>query len=113
MQVHAQAGLAALVAGACVMSAQAQNISSGLYLGGSRKLQSIVGMDQAEAKELLDELWARATEAAHVWGQEWKPGDMVMWDNRCTLHRRDPFDPNSIRLMHRTTVEGERPIAAD
>lgn len=84
----------------------------GLYLGGSRKYQSIVGIAQDEAKELLDELWARATEGAHVWGQEWKAGDMVMWDNRCTLHRRDPFDPSTIRLMHRTTVEGERPVAA-
>ena len=39
-----------------------------------------------------------------------KPGDMVMWDNRCVMHRRDAFDANSIRLMHRTAIEGERPV---
>jgi len=84
---------------------------TGLYLGGDRKHQSIVGMKQQDAQELLDELWRRATDPSHVWFQEWKAGDMMMWDNRCTLHRRDPFDPASIRLMHRTTVEGERPVA--
>jgi taurine dioxygenase len=83
-----------------------------LYLGSTRKYQSIVGMAQEEAQPLLEELWARATDAAHVWAQEWRKGDMVMWDNRCAMHRREPFDPNAIRLMHRTTVEGERPVAA-
>ncbi|WP_194726241.1 TauD/TfdA dioxygenase family protein [Noviherbaspirillum malthae] len=83
-----------------------------LYLGGDPKHQSIVGMDQREAQELLDELWEHATRREHVWFQEWKSGDMMMWDNRCTMHRRDPFDPNTIRLMHRTTAEGERPIPA-
>jgi len=39
-------------------------------------------------------------------------GDLVLWDNRCTMHRRDPFDPNSRRIMHRTQVKGEaRPTA--
>ncbi len=33
----------------------------------------------------------------------------MMWDNRCTMHRRDGFDPNTIRIMHRTTTSGERP----
>jgi taurine dioxygenase len=95
-----------------ILRRHAQSGKTGLYLGGSRKHQSIVGMAQDEARELLNELWERATDPAHVWGQEWKPGDMMMWDNRCALHRRDPFDPHSIRLMHRTTVEGERPMAA-
>lgn len=83
-----------------------------LYLGGEPKRQSIVGMPQDEARELLQELWRHATRPEHVWFQEWKPGDMMMWDNRCTMHRRDPFDPNTVRLMHRTTVEGERPMPA-
>lgn len=82
-----------------------------IYLGADPKHQSIVGMRQQETQEILGELWHRATDPAHVWFQEWKPGDMLMWDNRCLMHRRDSFDPNAIRLMHRTTVEGERPIA--
>lgn len=82
-----------------------------LYLGGGRKHQSIVGMGRgAEAAALLERLWSHATKPEHVWVQTWSPGDMLMWDNRCTLHRRDAFDPSTIRLMHRTTVEGERPL---
>ncbi len=84
----------------------------GLYLGGEPKRQCIVGMPEDESKELLDELWRHATQPEHVWFQEWQLGDMMMWDNRCTMHRRDPFDANTIRLMHRTTVEGERPVIA-
>ncbi|MEY9981496.1 taurine dioxygenase [Bradyrhizobium yuanmingense] len=83
-----------------------------LYLGASRERQTIVGMKQAEASELLDELWQQATSPHHVWHQEWRVGDMMIWDNRCLLHRRDQFHPHSIRLMHRTTAKGARPVAA-
>lgn len=83
-----------------------------LYLGASRERQAVVGMKQDEANELLDELWQRATSPDHVWHQEWRPGDMMIWDNRCLLHRRDQFDPHSVRLMHRTTAGGGRPVAA-
>jgi taurine dioxygenase len=95
-----------------ILRRHAQSGKTAVYLGSTRKYQSIVGMRQEEARSLLDELWARATDAAHVWGQQWRQGDMMMWDNRCAMHRRDPFDPNTVRLMHRTTVEGERPMAA-
>lgn len=95
-----------------IVRRHADSGSLGLYLGGDPKHQSIPGMQQEEAEDLLSELWRLATLPEHVWFQEWKPGDMMMWDNRCTMHRRDPFDPNTVRLMHRTTVEGERPVAA-
>lgn len=84
----------------------------GLYLGGDRKHQSIVGMPQDEAEDLLARLWRAATDDRQVWIQEWQTGDMMMWDNRCLLHRRDAFDAGQIRLMHRTTAQGEVPIAA-
>ncbi|VIO70075.1 (R)-phenoxypropionate/alpha-ketoglutarate-dioxygenase [Bradyrhizobium ivorense] len=83
-----------------------------LYLGAGRERQVIVGMRQDEASELLDQLWQCATSPDHVWHQEWRPGDMIIWDNRCLLHRRDQFDPRSVRLMHRTTAQGQRPVAA-
>ncbi|PJG50652.1 TauD/TfdA family dioxygenase [Bradyrhizobium forestalis] len=83
-----------------------------LYLGASRERQTIVGMKQDEANELLDRLWQQATSPDHVWHQEWRVGDLMIWDNRCLLHRRDQFDPHSVRLMHRTTAEGGRPVAA-
>ena len=66
-------------------------------------------MDLAASERLLDELWAHATQARFTWVQQWQVGDLVMWDNRCTLHRRDAFDPSTRRLMHRTQVRGERP----
>ncbi|MDF0582002.1 TauD/TfdA dioxygenase family protein [Bradyrhizobium yuanmingense] len=83
-----------------------------LYLGASRERSAILGMKQNEASALLEDLWQHATSPAHVWYQEWRPGDMMIWDNRCLLHRRDQFDPHSVRLMHRTTAHGQRPVAA-
>ena len=82
-----------------------------LYLGGDSKRAVILGMPQDEAADLLAQLWQHATQPANAWAQQWQPGDMVMWDNRCVMHRRDAFDAATIRLMHRTTVEGERPQA--
>jgi taurine dioxygenase len=47
-----------------------------------------------------------------TWGNQWRTGDVVLWDNRCTMHRRDPFDPESRRVLHRTQIKGEtRPAA--
>jgi len=83
-----------------------------LYLG-RRPNAWIVGLSDAESDRLLDELWAHISNGPHFWAQEWEPGDIVIWDNRCTLHRRDQLDPNQRRLMHRTQVRGEaRPVAA-
>ncbi len=45
---------------------------------------------------------------ARSWEHIWRVGDLVMWDNRCTMHRRDAFDPGSRRIMHRTQVKGEQ-----
>ena len=47
----------------------------------------------------------------HTWYQEWRVGDAVMWDNRCTIHRRESFDQDSRRLMLRTQI-GSRDAAA-
>jgi taurine dioxygenase len=81
-----------------------------LYLGGKRHAW-IIGMPLDESQDLLDQLWAHALASTdQVWCQEWEMGDMVIWDNRCCMHRRDAFDPQSIRLMHRTAIEGERPV---
>lgn len=80
-----------------------------LYLGG-RRHASIVDLPPDESAAVLDALWAHTTDGRFVWTQIWRPGDMMAWDNRCVMHRRDAFDPNSARLMHRTTSEGERPV---
>jgi taurine dioxygenase len=82
-----------------------------LYLGRRRNAY-IQGLPLAESEALLDELWANATREEFTWHNEWRVGDLVLWDNRCTMHRRDPFDPDSRRILHRTQVKGEtRPAA--
>ncbi len=83
----------------------------GLYLGRRRNAY-ISGLPLAESEALLDELWSFATRDEFTWRHEWKVGDVVLWDNRCTMHRRDSFDPASRRVLHRTQIKGEtRPAA--
>jgi taurine dioxygenase len=68
-----------------------------------------MGLPQEESQRLLDELWAFATRPEFIWVQQWKKGDVLIWDNRCVMHRRDPFDASLRRLMHRTQIQGSRP----
>ncbi|WP_380785849.1 TauD/TfdA dioxygenase family protein [Sphingomonas sp. R86521] len=77
-----------------------------LYLGRRRNAY-VEGLDLAESEALLDALWDQVEHSPHTWTNVWRPGDLVLWDNRCTMHRRDPFDPDSRRVMHRTQIKGE------
>jgi len=77
-----------------------------LYLGRRRNAY-IGGLSLAESEALLDELWEYATRDELTWRHHWRPGDLVLWDNRCTMHRRDSFDPDSRRVLHRTQIKGE------
>lgn len=80
-----------------------------LFLG--RRLNAyICGLPVAESEALLDQLWVHATQPRFTWRQDWQVGDLIIWDNRCAMHRRDPFDPSSRRLMHRTQTKGTRPV---
>ena len=66
------------------------------------------------ARALLRELLEPATPPDIVYTHRWRAGDLVMWDNRCMLHRGRPWDENRYRrVMHRTTVAGEGPTAPD
>jgi taurine dioxygenase len=78
-----------------------------LYLGRRRNAY-LVGLELSESEALLDELWSIVARREFAWEHVWRVGDLVLWDNRCTMHRRDAFDPNSRRVMHRTQVKGER-----
>ena len=82
-----------------------------LYLGRRRNAY-LLDLDLAESEALLDQLWSCATHDEFTWYNNWRPGDLVLWDNRCTMHRRDPFDPAARRVMHRTQIKGTvRPAA--
>ena len=78
-----------------------------LFLGRRRNAY-IVGLDLAQSEALLDTLWAHATQPRFTFRQQWRAGDVLIWDNRCTLHRRDAFDPAARRLMHRTQISDSR-----
>jgi taurine dioxygenase len=80
-----------------------------LYLG-RRGNTSIDGLPEKDSDALLDALWAHATRPELVWTHQWRVGDIVVWDNRCTIHHRTAFDPNDRRIMHRLQVDGTRPF---
>ena len=82
-----------------------------LYLGRRRNAW-LVGLALDESEALLDAIWARIDDPALAWAQSWRVGDLVMWDNRCTMHKRDVFDPATRRIMHRTQIKGEAPPVA-
>lgn len=80
-----------------------------LFLG-RRQNGYIAGLPVPESERLLDAIWASATRPEFTWTQSWRQGDLLIWDNRCAMHRRDAFDPSTRRLMHRTQVKGDTPF---
>ena len=83
-----------------------------LYISSSA--QGIEGMADDAARALLDDLIGIATRPEHVYTHRWQPFDLMIWDNRCNLHRSDGFDYQSLvhrRLLHRVIVAGA-PTAA-
>jgi taurine dioxygenase len=74
-----------------------------LYLGRRRNAY-IHGLPLEESEALLDRLWAHAMDERNAWYQRWRVGDLVLWDNFATVHRRDSFDPGDRRLMLRTQI---------
>ena len=82
-----------------------------LYLGRRRNAY-LIGLELAESEALLDELWHYATQPELSWYNDWQIGDLVLWDNRCTMHRRNAFPAESRRVMHRTQVRGQAQPAA-
>jgi len=84
-----------------------------LYLGRRRVWPSnyIIGLSNEESEKLLDRLWAHATQPKYAWTHKWKIGDVILWDNRCCMHYRTEIDTKQRRVMHRTTIKGEAPVA--
>lgn len=83
-----------------------------LYIG--RWACDVEGMPEAEGRALVEFLQVFAQEPRFAYRHRWRVGDAVLWDNRCTQHCATGFDEaRHVRLMHRTTLEGETPIMAD
>ena len=83
-----------------------------LYLG-RRTDAYIDGLPLDESESMLDELWAECTRPELVYMHEWRVGDVLMWDNRCVIHRRDAFAAASRRIMHRTQIRNRATAPAD
>jgi taurine dioxygenase len=85
--------------------------AASLYLG-RRRNSYIEGLSPAESSSLLDTLWAHIDRPDLRYVHKWRVGDLLLWDNRSTMHRRDPFDAAARRVMHRTQIKGKhRPQA--
>ena len=80
-----------------------------LFLGDHA--ESVVGMPYDEGRELIDELNRLAIHPDLTWAHRWTPGQLIVWDNRCTMHRATPYDPaTQVRVVRRCTVLGEVPV---
>ena len=77
-----------------------------LFLG-RRPRSYVLDLDVEQSEQLLDELWAHATQAQFVFTHQWQLGDLLMWDNLSVLHRRDEFDPAARRRLHRAQLKGD------
>ena len=79
-----------------------------LYLGRRAK-SYLAGLELAQSERLLDRLWSHATQERFTWHHRWQAGDVLMWDNRAVMHRRNAFDRSARRLLHRVVVQGTAP----
>jgi taurine dioxygenase len=77
-----------------------------LYLG-RRRNSYVEGLSPAESDALLDALWTHIEQPDLRYQHRWRVGDLLLWDNRSTMHRRDPFDNATRRVMHRTQIKGK------
>lgn len=82
-----------------------------LFLG-RRNCAYVNGLSLGESEELLDALWEHVTQERFTWHHKWRLGDLVIWDNRCTMHRRDAFRHDAERIMHRTQIIDAEPAPA-
>jgi len=74
---------------------------------------AIEGMEDGAARRLIEELSEFAAQPKYMYRHAWEPHDVLMWDNRCTVHAVTPYDPLERRVMHRTTIVGnEAPTPA-
>ena len=89
-----------------------KNTDNKLLFLGRRPHAYIIGLELEESENLLNEIWEHATQEKFTWTQKWEKGDLLMWKNLNVLHKRDAFDPNTRRVMHRTQIKGEMAITA-
>ena len=77
-----------------------------LYLSTPQRCAAISGIDATETRAVVDFLVAHSTRADNLYRHRWSPGDVVMWDNGCVMHKADHGDVDGDRVMHRGMVAG-------
>lgn len=82
-----------------------------LYVG-PHLTKSIVGLDEAASRQLLELVFDHLAQPRFSWTHDWQLGDVVMWDNRSTMHRRESFPSSERRIMKRTQILAEQPPRA-
>jgi alpha-ketoglutarate-dependent taurine dioxygenase len=73
---------------------------------------AVEGMEDGAARKLIEALSDFAAQPKYMYRHAWSPHDVLMWDNRCTVHAVTPHDPDERRVMHRTTIVGREPVVA-
>ena len=73
----------------------------------ARHIYRIPGMDDGDAQALIDDLLQRACVPPRVYTHRWQPGDLLVWDNRCVLHRARPYDRAEPRVLQATRIAGD------
>ena len=86
-----------------------ENGRQAIYINPIR-IEGILGLDHREALPLLHELLEHATQPQFQYRHKWKPGDFVMWDNRCLLHKANgDYDMDQKRYLYRVMLQGDVP----
>jgi taurine dioxygenase len=94
-----------------IVSCHPETGCNSLFLG-RRYRHYVNGCSIEESEALLDELWVHETQLGLRIVHEWHLGDVVLWDNRCTVHRRGAFNPSGRRVLHAAQVKGHKPFKA-
>ncbi len=74
--------------------------------------EEIIGLPDQESRDVLDRIYQIQKRPEFIYAHAWRVGDLVMWDNRCTVHARNDFPPSERRLLRRVTVEGDQTVMA-
>ena len=94
-----------------IVSTHVETGHNALFLG-RRPMHSVTGLAPEASDALLDELWEHTVQERHVIEHEWRVNDVILWDNRCTLHRRGAFDSRARRVLLAAQCKGQRPVEA-
>lgn len=96
-----------------ILRMQPSTGETALYLSTPERCSAMSGISRASSARLIDVLYQKSISAFGLYTHHWRQGDVIVWDNRTTMHRAEHCDVNGDRVLHRGLVLGEIPIAAE